>query len=79
MFFLSQFFSEGESDIRDFTLIYMSAKEAVIYFFVESILLPMMQLNSVAFVTFFWYLYAAEFFWLFWRAGGKITGKLFDN
>ena len=64
MFFLSQFLSGGESDLMDFEPIYMEPLEASLYFLVASIILPWMQLNSFVFVTFFWYLYAAEMFYM---------------
>ena len=65
MFFLSQVLSEGESDLMDFEPIYMEPFEASLYFLVASLILPFMQFNSLLFVSFFWYLYAAEMFYMF--------------
>ena len=67
MFMLSQFFAiftDEDTDLRDFEIIFMDQEEATVYFLIAAIALyPMMQLESFWFVTTFWYLYAAEFFW----------------
>ena len=63
MFFMSSFFSiftDEDTDLSDFALIFMDQQEAVLYFLVTAFALPWMQIVSMWFITFFWYLYAAE-------------------
>ena len=38
--------------------------DAVYYFAIEAIAMPFMQMNSILFCLLFWYLYAAELFWM---------------
>ena len=67
LFFLTQLITGGQSDLRDFELIFMDPYDAVLYFFMEGMLLPFMQLFSFIFVATFWWLYAAELFWIFYQ------------
>jgi len=63
VFFWSQLITNGQSDLKDFELIYMSPTDAIIYFLFESLFLPWMTFNSLTFISVFWYLYAAEITW----------------
>lgn len=67
LFFLTQLITGGQSDLRDFELIFMDPYDAVLLFFMEGMLLPFMQLFSFVFVASFWWLYAAELFWIFYQ------------
>lgn len=64
-FFLSQIFTLGDSDLADLELIYMTPPEASMYFVLEALYLPWIQLPAMLFCVFFWWLYAAEFVWFF--------------
>lgn len=62
-FFISQFFTLGESDLSDLELIYMTPVEGALFFLLESIYLPWQQLPAIVFCMLFWWLYAADFVW----------------
>jgi len=59
----TQLFTWGESNMRDLELIYTDPFDAVIWFWVESLVLPWMSFNSLIWTGTFWWLYAAELFW----------------
>lgn len=76
LFFTTQLLTGGQSDLIDLELIYMTGYEPVLYFLIESMMLPFMQLFSMIWVTFFWWVYGAEVFWFivkifFWSAFGR--------
>ena len=62
---MTQLFTLGESDLIDLELIYMTGYEPALFFWIESLLLPFMQLPSIIWVSLTWYVYAAEVFWFF--------------
>jgi len=59
LFFLTQFLSWGESDLRDFALIYMTNEEAFIYFMIATVFLSMMYLPSISWMAMWWWVYYA--------------------
>jgi len=62
-FFFTQVFTFGQSNLRDLEVIYMNPFDAVLWFFMESFLLPQMSVLSFLWVSVFWWLYLAEFTW----------------
>merc|ERR1719198_808731 len=69
-FFFTQFFTLGESDLRDLEIIYMDPFDAVLYFMLEFFLLPLFQPFSFFWVATFWWVYAAELTWSSPRPAG---------
>ena len=65
MFFLTQMLTLGESDLIDLELIYMTGYEPAIFFFIEWLILPWLQLPAFIWFSLTWYVYAAEVFWFF--------------
>jgi hypothetical protein len=66
MFLMSQFFAiftDDDTDLKDFALLFMDQDEAVLYFMITAFALPWMQVESFVFVNVFWFLYAAAVFW----------------
>ena len=63
MFFWSQLFTWGESDLKDFELIFMNPFDAVLYFTLEFFWLPWMTFDAFVFISLFWWIYAAELIW----------------
>lgn len=64
-FFLTQVLTLGASDMSDLELIYMKGYEPSLYFALEAISLPWLQLPAFMTVFTFWWLYAAEFVYFF--------------
>ena len=75
LFFLTQFLSWGESDLRDFALIYMTSEEAFMYFMIATVFLSMLYLPSISWMAMFWWVYYAQFAW----KGIKMIFNLFDD
>lgn len=60
LFFMTQLFTWGNSDLRDFAIIYMSTEEAFIYYIINTIWLCMAYLPALAWVAMFWWAYMLE-------------------
>lgn len=56
-FFITQLLTWGESDLRDFAVIYMDNVEAFIYFMMNTIVMSMMFPFSVAWFMMTWWIY----------------------
>lgn len=60
LFYMTQLFTWGGSDLRDFAIIYMSNEEAFIYMVIVSLWLMIAYLPAVAWVAMFWWAYMLE-------------------
>lgn len=60
LFFMTQLLTWGESDLRDFAIIYMSNEEAFTYYIINTIWLCIQYIPSLFWVSIFWWAYGLE-------------------
>lgn len=60
LFFMTQLLTWGESDLRDFAIIYMSNEEAFTYYIINTIWLTIQYIPSLFWVSIFWWAYGLE-------------------
>lgn len=75
LFMLTQIATWGQSDLRDFAIIYMSSEEAMIYMMLVTAWLTIDWLPSVAWMAMFWWVYGIQvclkFIFALFKGGDK--------